>query len=364
MFLSGCMSDSADNSGSQDGDGNPETDGSDSGSQEGSSGTTGPELEWEASAGARIGNGYHFPQPTLLDSTLVVAAGLNQSGVLKGYDSETGGDEWELSTKTSMSSHHPLPSNGSVVVVPTDSGISAISGSGETQWSKELHLAGDMMAAGDRVILPKSDGIEARSFEGDELWTWDSDSSVRYVGGGEDTLYARLENEFIAIDATEGQTEWRFQSQIEPSVPPVVTNDLLIIGDGDGQITAIYLDSQEEAWSVNLGNEITTPISHGESYIYAAGWSEPLHALDPDDGSTVWTFNPQYQTVSPVVEAGESVYVSSDTGDLYSRHRETGDSRWSYELDSASMAAPLIHESKMFVSTDEGAIYHLLLPTQ
>lgn len=66
-------------------------------------------VEWDAGAGGRMGNGYHYPQPVLLEGTLVFATGLHEAGVLEGYNPDTGDREWEISTQTSMNSHHPVP---------------------------------------------------------------------------------------------------------------------------------------------------------------------------------------------------------------------------------------------------------------
>lgn len=330
---------------------------SDSSANEGS-----PNLEWDAIAGAKIGDGYNFPAPLLLDGTLVVVAGLNDAGIVEGYNPKTGDMEWEISTQTSMNSHHSLPSDGSVVIVPTDSGISAISGSGEVVWSDDIRPSGDMFSAGGMFYIPKYSGVEARSFDGSQEWTWDTDGSVSHIGGTENTIYTKSGTSLYAINADDGTTLWESRTTVEPSVPPVAKEGLLFIGHDDGQLSAINTESQEEEWSINLESRVAVPITKGESNIYAAGWSYPLHALDQKTGSESWTFDPQYQTVSSAIEVDDSVYVSSDTGTLFARNGDDGSPIWSYELGSASRSPPLVQDSSIFITSEDGGIYRLSLP--
>ncbi|WP_159440201.1 outer membrane protein assembly factor BamB family protein [Natronorubrum thiooxidans] len=110
-------------------------------------------VEWESVAGAKIGEGHHYPAPQLVDSTLVVVSGLNDAGTIEGYNPETGDHVWEVSTNTSMISDHPLSANDSVVVCQTDSGVKAISASGEVVWEDGISPYGDLLPVDDRIYI-------------------------------------------------------------------------------------------------------------------------------------------------------------------------------------------------------------------
>ncbi|SDG40706.1 PQQ enzyme repeat-containing protein [Halorientalis regularis] len=309
-----------------------------------------------------MGNGHHFPSPVILNDTLVVVSGLNDAGLIEGYNSETGERQWSQSTQTSMNSNHQLPSNDSVVIVPSESGLSAVSATGEVMWSDDIRLSGDIMGTDELFYIPKYNGVEARSFDGSQQWTWESDSSIYSLGGDSNTLFTKSGTSLYALDAIDGTVKWTFRTRMEPSTPPIVKNGLLIVGREDGQLTALYEDTHEEAWSIDLDSSISTPITVGESNIYAAGWSYPLHAINPEDGSINWTFDPSYQTVSPVSETDGTAYMSSDMGVLFARNSDDGRPKWSFEMGSASWAPPLLREEQIYATSDDGGIYNLIQP--
>lgn len=356
--FAGCMTSSEDN----DSPDSSEPSTSDSNSPEDSStGNTdeiqSPTVEWENVAGATIGNGHHFPSPRLVDGTLIVVSGLNDAGTVEGYNPENGDREWELSVGTSMTSAHPLPTDNSIIVCKSDSGLQAISSSGDVEWDEEISVYGDPLAVDDTIYVPTYKGIEARGFDGTQFWTWDSETSVNYVGASDDgTVYTKARTSLYAIDATEGVTQWEMRTSMELSTPPVTIDGLLILGQENGQVTALSTETQEEEWSINLNNGISTPITTGESTIYASGWSYPVHALNPEDGTTKWDIDMQYQPLSPALESGDTVYVGSDTGTLSARAKSDGSPKWSYEAGSDIWAPPTIEGDRIYLATESGAI--------
>lgn len=321
-----------------------------------------PTLEWDAVAGAEIGDGYHYPAPRLVDGTLVVAAGLNDAGIVEGYTPEDGEREWTTATGVSMNSHHPLPAGDSVIVEGTEAGLEAIRASdGESAWTEDVRVYGDPLPVDGSIYIPTGSGIEARAFDGEQLWTWESDSSTYYVGGGGETVYTKAGTSLYALDTSDGSAIWDMRTTMELSTPPLVYDDLLILGRDNGHVTALNTETQEEEWDVNLEQRIATPITAGESTIYAAGWSRTFYALDPSDGSTKWEFDPDYQTTSPAVEHEGTVYVGG-TDQFFARDAEDGSPEWALETGSSCMAPPLIDEGTMYLTTEAGGIYRLSLP--
>jgi len=321
-----------------------------------------PTVEWDAVAGARIGNGHHYPPPALVDGNLIVASGLNDAGVIEAYNPDTGDREWTHATNASMNSDHPLAANDSVVVVGTDDGLKAIRASnGEAAWTEDMAVYGDPLAIDDAVYVPTAAGVKARGFDGEQLWTWNHDSFVNRVGSAGDAVYTKAGTSLYAIDVSDGSTIWEKRSTMELSTPPVVVDDLLLLGRENGHLTALQTESQNEKWDVNLAQSVSAPLGVGKNAVYAAGWSRALHALTSSDGGTKWTFSPELQTISAAVEVGDTVYVGGSNG-LYARAVDDGSPQWTVGTDSAVWAPPLVEEDQLYLLTEAGGIFCISYP--
>jgi outer membrane protein assembly factor BamB len=238
--------------------------------------TTDLELEWQAVAGAKRGNGHHYPAPTVLGDTLIVPSGLN-AGIVEGFGLETGNRKWEISFDDGMISDQPyLPTNGSVVVIKTNSGLAAIRENGEIEWSKDINQTGDPLGMDNTIFVPTSTGVEAREFDGSQKWTWEGDTPVSGLGYADGSVFMKAGTSLYSISS--GETEWEYRTTIEPSVPPVARDGLMFIGTEDSKLVAINVDESTTEWEQEVENSIAAPITIGE-HVYAAGWSYPLKGL-------------------------------------------------------------------------------------
>jgi len=324
--------------------------------------TLSPNLEWEAIANSKIGNGHHFPAPVVLEDRLIVPSGLNQAGALEGYNLQNGTREWELSLGVSMSSDYPyLPANDSVVVVVTGSTLRAIASDGSTVWQKDVGLAGTALGIDDTILVPDGNMIEAWRFDGTQKWTWDTDSQVFNLGYADGTVYTKSGTSLFAINVEDGETVWESRTTIEPSVPPVASGNLLYIADGEGRVTAIRTADQTTEWQVELERGIVTPITVGDSNVYAGGWSFPLAALDKETGDIRWTFDPDYQIVSPAVERDNTVFIGSDQGVLFALDSNDARTKWQYEGGSTIWAPPAIKGENVYFTMENGAVVCLTI---
>jgi outer membrane protein assembly factor BamB len=219
-----------------------------------------------------------------------------------------------------------------------------------------------------------------------------------------------------AVDL-EGGTVWDSPAPLDALVlmPVAVDGETAYVGDVEGGVTAIALDSGDERWAADVGspvagavsvdgdrafvaalgsrqsagavvaldtasgeelwrtseeaisgNPVSTPVIAGSSILVldAAG----VVSLDAEDGHLAWRtdiVNPLRSppflfqgTASPApVSAGGSVYAVDVTGRVYALDAETGAIRWDHALNDASpVSPPIVASGQILVPTDSGSI--------
>lgn len=272
---------------------------------------------------------------------------------MEGFDIETGDRKWELSFDESMASNQPYsPTNDSLVVVGTQSSLTAITENGDIEWTEDLNLAGDPLGMNNTIFVPTFRGIEARGFDGSQKWTWNSEAPISGLGYSDGAVYAKTGTSLYSISS--GETDWEYRTTVEPSTPPVARDGLVYIGTEDNRLVAISVDESTIEWEQNVGSPISAPLTIGE-HVYAAGWSYPLKAYNPMDGTVEWSFDPTYQTISAALEENGSVYVGS-SNDLFARNMNDGRPEWEYSTDSAVWAPPAIDNNRVYITAENGAI--------
>jgi outer membrane protein assembly factor BamB len=230
--------------------------------------------------------------------------------------------------------------------------------------------------------------------------------------GDEDAFDSHVD----AVDL-EGEPAWDAPAALEAVVLAPVTVDerAAYVGDVEGVVTALAVDSGEELWTAELGSQVSgaVGVDGDRVYVPAVGArSEPgavvaldaatgeevwraseeairgnpvsavvvtgsalllleassVVSLDPEDGGLEWhteIVNPLRSppfffqgTASPApVSADGSVYVVDVTGRVYALDAETGAIRWDHALNEPSpVSPPIVTPDHVLVTSDSGTL--------
>ena len=137
-----------------------------------------------------------------------------------------------------------------------------------------------------------------------------------------------------------------------------------------GAVVALDTASGKELWRTSeeaiSGNPVSTPVIAGSSILVLEAGG--VVSLDADDGRLAWRtdiVNPLRSppflfqgtaTPAPVSAVG-SVYAVDVTGRVYALDAETGAIRWDHALnDPSPVSPPLVASDQILVPTDSGAI--------
>jgi outer membrane protein assembly factor BamB len=92
--------------------------------------------------------------------------------------------------------------------------------------------------------------------------------------------------------AWRGQQKWVYDAQNNVTGTPVTAQGKVIIGDSEGRLLALDMNSGEPVWTFEAGGPINgAPALSGQT-LYAGGMDGALSAVDIETGSLMWQFNP------------------------------------------------------------------------
>lgn len=133
------------------------------------------------------------------------------------------------------------------------------------------------------------------------------------------TLYACLQAETaFAFDAATGKLRWRFTTDGDLYVAPVVDDarGAVYLGDGSGLLYALDARTGKLRWRQKLDSAVVSPkLINGR--LYAASSNGYLYAVDTDTGFIHWQAVVGQGVVSPLGAGDDTLYVGGADGYLY-----------------------------------------------
>ena len=175
-----------------------------------------------------------------------------------------------------------------------------------------------------------------------------ADGVVYFCAGGR--LYA--------VNVETGSLKWRYPAEetltatIKSS--PVIGEDLVYFGAGDGKLYAITKDSGELGWTfVTKGIMSSSPML-ADGVIYVGSSDDHLYAVDAATGQLKWGGGFKTRddvSSSPAVVDGLVYFLSNDMM-LYAANALDGKAKWSVRVGNWSAAStPVVTENSVYLAT-------------
>jgi outer membrane protein assembly factor BamB len=203
-------------------------------------------------------------------------------------------------------------------------------------------------SAGDlQFETDTADGVYAIDLTtGTRVWFFAASLDVNGVAASEGVVVATGDEGLVwGIDAAEGLGLWTANLEAAAFTNPLIVEDLAVVGDGSGTITAFDLDSGERRWRVTVQGAVRGgAASDGES-IYVVSEGRDAIALDLQ-GNVLWRQtitapsgeSEQLRVFAAPTIAGPFLVVSLIRGEelyadpaLIALDRETGEVAWEAE---------------------------------
>lgn len=122
---------------------------------------------------------------------------------------------------------------------------------------------------------------------------------------------------------------WSYETGDVVDSSAAIVDGLAFIGAGDGQLTALDLQSGKPRWKYAAGTLIgeSSPAVSGGT-VYVGDMDGIVHAVSASTGTRLWTFKTNGEIKASPVVLGDLVLIGSYDTNLYALDARTGRRRW------------------------------------
>jgi len=163
-----------------------------------------------------------------------------------------------------------------------------------------------------------------------------------------------------ALDSETGEELWRFGGATGMYVEGGALGDnLLVIGNGDGNVYALKRDSGSLQWTFETGHRVwSTPLIVSDT-VYVGSMDRNLYALDLNSGEVKWAFESDGAFGSKPALRDGTLYVGAFDDAVYAVDAETGEERWSFQGEDWFWGSPAVREDTVYAVDVKGRVYAL-----
>ena len=172
-----------------------------------------------------------------------------------------------------------------------------------------------------------------------------------YIGDLDGTVYA--------IDLQTGAEKWKFKNptpQVGFNTAAAVRDGLVYLGDQDGTFFCLDARSGEQKWTVKAEAEINSAANFYQDKVLFGSQDATLYCLDAKSGKQLWTHGIGNQIrCSPTVIENRCFLAGCD-GKLHVIDLSNGEEAGSVEIESPTGSTPAASGELVYFGT-EGAVF-------
>ncbi len=135
-----------------------------------------------------------------------------------------------------------------------------------------------------------------------------------------------------------------------------IVNGVVYLGDFNGQLFALDLQTGEKKWQTPLGIGFSASPAVNEGRIFIGDLDGIFYCID-QDGKKRWEFNAESEIDSCANFYKDKVLFGSQDSKLYCLNAESGELVWKFAIDDQIRCTPTIVENRAFVAGCDGRLH-------
>jgi outer membrane protein assembly factor BamB len=166
-----------------------------------------------------------------------------------------------------------------------------------------------------------------------------------------------LSTQVLALDAVTGAMRWQFETGGDIYSAPVAAGQTIYVGSGT-RLWALAAADGHPRWQFRTptNDPISGPPAVSGGRIFIAASNLTLYALDIRTGTERWRYKTgefNYSPVGPTVVGG-TVYIDTPFGDIFALDAATGAVFWQMTTQRAINAPPTVVNGAIYLSLGDG----------
>ena len=153
--------------------------------------------------------------------------------------------------------------------------------------------------------------------------------------------------------AIRGQPTIQWQTKLSSTwlMPPILADDILYTGSGNGTLYALDVQTGEKLWSTDGFSQLENSGAVGGDILVAGGYDGRVRALDRHSGEALWSFNTVYPVQASPLIVEDHVFVATDHT-LYALDLATGKLQWQAPTgkEGAYMGSPAYEDGVIYTT--------------
>jgi outer membrane protein assembly factor BamB len=243
------------------------------------------------------------------------------SGVVTGFDNETGKRLWAVQLGRRDLAAYPVVTNEEFALVAVGMHLFALDKfSGELLWEIGLPAHPSTSPAID-------------------------DKNV-YIGTLDGSVYAfslrkihELYNENLLPQWSHETMMWRYQTGKKVTTPPISTSRVVNFASQDRLLYAVTVERRELIFQFETDAPVSAPMVHSEGLLYMASEDFNFYCLNAENGTVIWEFVSGLPVRKAPVIVGPHVFLLPDRGGLYCLSKKSGRQIWWQPKGTSFLAA-------------------------
>lgn len=310
---------------------------------------------------------------------------LNNGPLKKIWEADIG----EGASSTLPLTAQPIVVDGKIFTIDTDSHLRAFSTeNGQQLWESNIRPEGEddpvigggiAYSSGTLYVTTGYNEVLALSpSDGKPIWRVPIPTPARAAPSVMDNrvFIATLENQLLALDATNGHLLWDYTGIGETTglvgaASPAANGDIVVPAFSSGEIVALRVENGAVAWMDNLSavrrsdnlaglSDISGLPVIDKGTVFAVSYGGRLVAIDERTGSRLW--QKDISSAETPWVAGNHIFVVSENNRLVALGRDSGAIRWVAQLDAGEKntqsfwSAPIYAGGRLILISSDGQV--------